>query len=450
MRRKVRILYLNYTNRIMKRFILSSIGAVLALSGQAQITIDGAAVVVQPGAVVFSEAYLTNEVGGTIDNSGEIYVGGDWTNNGGNTALINDSPGDVILNGPNQIIGGFDLTRFYTLVLDGNYGRKDLQVNSEVTNRLNLTNDQLETWGNNMRLSNPLPSSLAFNDGYISSEYQGGYFSRITAFDSSYWFPMGSQNITGSGVYRPVKLTPADTLPNEYAVRLAGLDASNDFGISMSGYNGAYDLSVATELIDNPNRNYYHNIYRWSGSTPVDIRMYYEDGDGDYVTMAQWQDSTTSWQTNSPSWEDMTFTISNMPDADATSKFTNINMYAEKTSVMDFMHDGFVLTNIKDMVLIPQLITPADENGLNDFWDIENIEYFPENKIQIYNRYGNMVYQMDGYDNVNNVFTGKANVSKGINMVMGSDFLPSGTYFYVIDLGVPGVDPYVGDITIRL
>ncbi len=433
----------------MKRFILTSIGVALAIGTQAQITIDGAAVVVDAGAIVYSEAYLTNETGGTIENSGQIYVGGDWTNNGGNTALINGRPGDVILNGPSQVIGGLDLTEFYTLILDGNYGRKELQVNSEVTNLLDLRNDQLETWGNNMRLRNPLPSSLTFADGYISSDFQGGYFSRVTSYDSLYWYPVGSQNITGAGNYRPVSLRPNDANVNEYAVRLAGIDASNDFGISMSGYNGAYDRSAKSDVLDNLNDNYYHNIYRLSGATPVDISMYYESNDGDFETMAQWQDSSTSWQNGTPSWEDALFAIVNNTDP-LPASFSNVDMKVSKESVDDFVHDGFILSDVKDMVQIPQFLTPEDMNGLNDFWDIENIDYFPENKVQIFNRYGNIVYEMEGYDNVNNVFVGKANINKGANVVLGSDYLPSGTYFYVIDLGIPGVDPYVGDVTIRL
>ncbi|WP_209402297.1 gliding motility-associated C-terminal domain-containing protein [Pseudozobellia sp. WGM2] len=69
-------------------------------------------------------------------------------------------------------------------------------------------------------------------------------------------------------------------------------------------------------------------------------------------------------------------------------------------------------------------------DGTNDYWHIENIEYYPNNTVTIYNRWGDMVFQVENYNNVSNVFSGIANM----RTKLGADQLPSGTYFFNIQI----------------
>jgi len=69
---------------------------------------------------------------------------------------------------------------------------------------------------------------------------------------------------------------------------------------------------------------------------------------------------------------------------------------------------------------------------LNQFFNIEHIEDFdcyPSNKVEIYNRWGVLVYETTNYDNATRRFEG---VSEGRSTVNKSSDLPSGTYFYII------------------
>lgn len=70
-------------------------------------------------------------------------------------------------------------------------------------------------------------------------------------------------------------------------------------------------------------------------------------------------------------------------------------------------------------------ITPNGDNA-NDFFYISNIEQFPDNNVQIFNRWGHKLFEADHYDNVHNVWKGTENNTEHI--------APSGTYFYIIDL----------------
>ena len=68
-------------------------------------------------------------------------------------------------------------------------------------------------------------------------------------------------------------------------------------------------------------------------------------------------------------------------------------------------------------------------DGKNDIFYIEGIDCFPNNTLEIYNRWGIKIYEIKNYDNVSNVFTGYSNKSSSVS---GHDLLPAGTYFYIL------------------
>lgn len=67
-------------------------------------------------------------------------------------------------------------------------------------------------------------------------------------------------------------------------------------------------------------------------------------------------------------------------------------------------------------------------DGLNDTFRIDCIEYYPNNKLEIFNRYGSLVYKTAGYTNN---WDGTANVD---GVVRRNEQLPVGTYFYVLEV----------------
>ena len=71
--------------------------------------------------------------------------------------------------------------------------------------------------------------------------------------------------------------------------------------------------------------------------------------------------------------------------------------------------------------LVPEFISLG--GGGNDVWIIDAEETA---EIQIYNRWGNLVFKASPY---NNDFDGHSNVGG----TLGTDYLPSGTYYYIID-----------------
>ncbi len=75
-----------------------------------------------------------------------------------------------------------------------------------------------------------------------------------------------------------------------------------------------------------------------------------------------------------------------------------------------------------------QVITPNGD-GINDYLEIVGIEKYPVNTVEIFNRWGVLVFKTNGYNNSSNSFKG---VSNGRSVLNQSKKLPSATYYYII------------------
>ena len=69
---------------------------------------------------------------------------------------------------------------------------------------------------------------------------------------------------------------------------------------------------------------------------------------------------------------------------------------------------------------------------MNDYWIIDGIELYPNNKVQIFDRYNNLIYEMSGYNNKDIIWYGQTNKGLFVKEV------PEGTYFYTLNLGDGG------------
>lgn len=102
--------------------------------------------------------------------------------------------------------------------------------------------------------------------------------------------------------------------------------------------------------------------------------------------------------------------------------------------------NGCTAKDTVTVIVIPEInfnngLTPNGD-GKNDIWMIDNISKFPKCEVEVYNRWGDMLFRSVGYGTP---WDGK---------FKGAD-LPVGTYYYVIKLNdVLYPTPYTGPITI--
>jgi len=101
---------------------------------------------------------------------------------------------------------------------------------------------------------------------------------------------------------------------------------------------------------------------------------------------------------------------------------------------------GCIATDTVTVFVIPQLVIPdgftPNGDGQNDVWTIKNIYLFPNVVVEIYNRWGEELFQSNGYKTP---WDGTYN----------NEALPVGTYYYIIDLHDPRFPKaYTGPVTI--
>ncbi|OXB04119.1 hypothetical protein B0A81_16710, partial [Flavobacterium plurextorum] len=107
-----------------------------------------------------------------------------------------------------------------------------------------------------------------------------------------------------------------------------------------------------------------------------------------------------------------------------------------KGVVVEDASDDASLTGDKPTVLgltgcVIKVFNAFSPNGdaKNSRFYIQGLECYPNNTVEIYNRWGVLVFDIDRYNNEDRVFTG---FSQGRTTIKESNGLPVGTYFYII------------------
>jgi gliding motility-associated-like protein len=102
------------------------------------------------------------------------------------------------------------------------------------------------------------------------------------------------------------------------------------------------------------------------------------------------------------------------------------------TDTSDFENEGSdkpTLTNLNGCAIEIHNAVSLNGDQKNERFYIRGIECYPENTVQIYNRWGVLVFERDHYNNNDVVFKG---FSEGRTTVKESDGLPEGTYYYIV------------------
>jgi len=86
-----------------------------------------------------------------------------------------------------------------------------------------------------------------------------------------------------------------------------------------------------------------------------------------------------------------------------------------------------------DGIVVHQGVSPNGD-GINDFLQIDNITNYPDNKLMIMNRNGQLVYEAKGYNNSSKVFDGHSSINRQMQL--------PGTYFYQLEYTAKGVIKY--------
>lgn len=321
---------------------------------------------------------------GTILNNGDIQVAGFWLNNGtyepgeGQLTLTSSSP---------QILNHNDQS-FSRLRIEGG-GDKIFGADINIIDELVLTS------GNLISASG---SKLVIEDGAVisggsdNSYIDGPIYHVGTGYK---YFPVGSGNVFLPLDFVDVKGTSPTvgvllTLPNTNASVQGNLaEVSTEQYWQLDVIGGVFDGSQVV--------------------LPLRDEMFI--GDVSRAVVAQSPSLSNPYTSLGASAVTGNLTVGTVTsEIEATDIFLTVGRFEGEAGSELFIYNA---------------VSPNDD-GMNDFFKILNIDLYPDNIVTIYTRWGDKVFEMKGYDNLEKKFDGQSNVGK-------SYLLSEGTYYYVIE-----------------
>jgi gliding motility-associated-like protein len=242
-----------------------------------------------------------------------------------------------------------------------------------------------------------------------------------------------SDNIEKGPTATPVD-TDGDGLPD-----YRDLDSDND-GISDNIEKGPTATPIDTDGdglpdyrdLDSDNDTLSDNIEKGPTSTPVDTD---KDGNADYRDLDSDNDGMTDKIEAGPDAKnpldtdkDLTYDFRDIDsdnDGILDKDEDNVNM----SGLADCDHDGIPnrLDADKCPSFMPQGISPNGD-GKNDTFIIPGILSAQPNTVTIFNRWGNIVYEKDNYQN-----DWHGQTDRAFDLLASDGLLPDGTYYYVVD-----------------
>lgn len=373
---------------IMKQKILIVvIGVFITLQGLSQGFYNKGSIVSMSNQAILSVPdSLVNT--GTIVNNGDLRISGAWINQGiydaAGTGKINfDSDLPQTINHNNQ--------SFNRLVISGT-GEKNFLANITIESELDLQSSNLKS-ANGAKII--LLAGSVVNGGSDASHVIGPVENQGLG---NWIFPVGNGT-----TYLPVEMSP-------------GTDAADHATLTLNELTSG-SLTGDQELTELSAKRYWELSLAEGTLTNRKLKLPLSDEDGltnnlSLLVVAGSDAATSGYSSLGQSDLIGDLTSGSVTSKDAlTRKYYTVAAVSGETKIEVF--NGISVSN----------------DGKNDFLRIKNIELYPNNKVAIVNRWGDKIFEVEGYSNLiaDKRFNGDAK--------SGGSKVPAGTYFYSINLG---------------
>ena len=292
---------------------------------------------------------------------------------------------------------------------------------------------------------NVLASSTLLVDGAI---YYAGITDLLTGCSSVVRLSIAANLNTGQ---TPTTNNATQAFCENNTPTIASLQVNETGVIWYDAPNGGNVLSSTTLLVDG--MIYYASIIDGSGcSSMTRLAVTAEFSTANQATLDDDTDKTCAFEpvtytteTNMStySWtigsggqiisgggtNDSTVTVdwSQLGPNSVSVSYTNTTVCNASSSVtFDLVVESCVAPGAACLTVFNEFTPNGD--GSNDFFNIKCAEDYPNNNLEIYNRYGNLVFKTHSYKND---WKGIANV----NGTFSGNMLPTGTYYYIFETG---------------
>lgn len=367
--------------------------AICEVNGQA--LVNHSTIYISPSGVLFVGGDLVNN--SLIINNGDMQVGGAWINN----SQYDAGTGKITFNSDLPQTINHNAQSFSRLTISGG-GIKNFPANITIVDELQLEEGTLVSQNGAVIIFSQTAQITGGSDqAHINGPvYHIGMGTKL--------FPVGNGT-----TYLPVEIT--------------GITTVSELGITLVEFPSAQTFAFKSELSDVSNKRYWE-VDVVSGSlagTLISLPIKGDEGltgaINKYVVV-QSVESPVLFESLGQS----DFTGTSADGVAISNKEVSANFVT-----LGVLSEGIVVYNA----------ISANDDDQNAFMTLSNITAYPNNKVTIFNRWGDRVFEMKGYDNDQKVFRGNSNVG-------GDNELPAGTYFYVIDKG-DGSPPVNGFVSLK-
>lgn len=372
---------------------------------------------ISEGTVLSTVGAMDNKNNGNLFNDGDFFVYSHYNNDG----LVTFSPGST----------------------------KGITRMRGLSESQNISGTSPMEWYNaEFKNSNVQPAFLLSNEVSISgkADFQKGIID-----DDNYGgllvFEKGAESLNvsdNSFVDGKVKKNGKDAFiypigdKNKY--RFSGISAPAEI---VSSFTGKY-------FYENSDALYSHND-KAEGITIINNQEYWTldktAGNSDVILTLSWDETSTTpedivaspqssirivrWDESKKLWIDE----GGIVDTDKKTVTTPINVSG---------YNVFTTARVDDSIVLPcssltiyNAVSPNGDNK-NDYFKIDGLtECSADNTVEIYNRWGVKVFETNNYGSNGNVFKG---YSEGRVTVSKDKFLPTGTYFYILNVKYSGTN----------
>lgn len=358
---------------------------------------------ISPETLLSSTSSFVNEAEGWFTNDGEVIFKANYTNEGVVDFTTGSKSGMTRFEGVSfQQINGEAPSEFYSLYFDNISGTTPFGLTNDIfifgdANFINGIVDNKTYNGSVVFQAEAIPysaSDLSYVEGVVEK-------SGTTTFV----YPVGA-----SGHYRP-------------AATILGEETESHFSTQYiyKNSNGLYPHQQQSVDIIEIDKAEYWEITSTKVGENVLIRLTYDDATTPLALTSDPEKlGVVAWNTVEKRWVSLGGAVN-----------TDLKEVISTISPKDYV--AFTLGTVRKAeqqdIIVYNGINPNDVGG-NDYLKIVGLNKYPNNHVQIFNRWGVKVFETRKYDTHGNVFRGR---SDGRVTIAEDKDLPIGTYFYVIE-----------------
>ncbi len=387
----------------MTKIYIKAILSILFISKMSAQTVNTGEISILSGTEFATVTDFDNKSTGDFINDGQFIVYSNYNNDGLVTFSPKVTSGLTYFRGSAtaQVISGNELSEFNNVKFENRMIQPAFLLSSAIS-IYGVTDFYKGIVSNSNSERTVVFEVDATHKNTSNDSFVDGYVERIG--NNEFEFPIGD-----GGYFRPSAINQTSSAKSLFKSKYVFKNSNElyphtqkDDQITLINANEYWEFISNQSIVD------VALTLTWnSNTTPSELTK----TDADYsLVIVRWDDIVSKWKFYSSAVDTQNETVTAAVDKSGIFTLGKVR-----------------IPNVDDVVIY-NAVSPNDD-GYNDYFNITGLEKFPDNTLEIYNRYGVKVFETSNYGANGNWFRG---ISEGRVTLNKGEGLPTGTYFYVL------------------